>query len=220
MPNEGSDVTKQTPPSVKIFLALALCLTVVGTSIAQQDSQNSSPPGVSILNVKWSRKLTPPGRFEPPSFDASRSTPPQQPRPTVPVASSPFPPGGRLPYYYAYSITVKNDGPKGIKALAWEHVFADPESGRELGRHNFASYNRKSGGGGVTFTTESASAPSKVVTAEGLAARGERAPYAERVQIRCVLYKDGTTWEHPGAPGVGCDWLERREAFRRQRRRR
>ena len=78
------------------------------------------------------------------------------------------------------------------------------------------------GGANTTAATLSATSvlpPSKVVSLEGLAGN-ERSPYTERAEIMCVLYKDGTFWEHTAAQGAGCEALRRIEAWRKRARRR
>ena len=205
---------------MKLLLLSVLCLSCVGVSAAQEAAESGTPPGVTVVGHKWSREISSPRPYEPPTFDASRGGPAGQTRSSSPVAVSPFPPSGRLPSYYVYSLTVRNGGRKSIKAVAWEHTFTDAGGNRVLGRHQFASYDKKGGGDRrATFRAASASAPSKVVTPEGLA-EDECSPYTERAQLRCVLYKDGTLWEHPAARDAGCDWLRRAEARRKALRRR
>jgi hypothetical protein len=207
---------------MKFVLLLTLWLGGVITTAAQDSAESQAPPGVTILGSKWSRRIAPPRRYEPPLTDASSGTTPGAPagqtRPTMPVPNSPFPAGGALPYMYVYTLTVRDDGGKTIKAVAWEHAFTDPGSGRMLAEHKFVSFDKKGDGNRVaTFSATSTSPPSKVVSLEGLGG-DERSPYTESAEIMCVLYKDGTFWEQKGSGGAACEGLRRMESWRRRRR--
>jgi hypothetical protein len=208
------------------LLLIVLCLSCCAVSVAQEAAESRTPPGVSVVGLKWSKKMTAPGKFETQPFDASRSdtsgtlpdqSAPSRTSPPSPFPSSPLARGGRPPYFYAYSLTIRDEGDKHIKAIQWEHIFLDPNSGKELARHTFTSHEKKGGGGAATFRADSFNAPSNVVSAPGLAA-DERSPFKERGEIKCALYEDGTFWENPASSGTGCEdlrrWLERKQKRR------
>ena len=172
-------------------------------------------PGIVVLKSSWSRQVVRPRPVERPAYDDLQRPPSglQRPQP-----QSPFPSTGRLPYYYLYSLEIRNVGSKPIKAIAWNLTLSDPKSNEELGRHQFTSYWRKdSSGRRVTFRASSVSPPSKVVTIEGLE-QGPNSPYLERVQINCLLYRDGSSWEHPDARENNCENLRKQEKLERLRR--
>ena len=117
---------------------------------------------------------------------------------------------------YVYSIEVNNEGPKPIKALAWDFIFADPSTDAELLRRSFANVHQIDIGKykTVRFTTQLS--PPKTVTAEELATK--TAPFLRRATLQCVLFNDGVTWEPANATGKPCDrlarWLEQRKTWR------
>jgi hypothetical protein len=98
---------------------------------------------------------------------------------------------------YTYSVKLRNKGAKAIRALVWEYVFADPETGNEVGRFRHEGRVKIGPGksGGLTFRT--LSPPSGVVSA-GRLGRGEGEQFAESVVILRVEYADGTVWSAPG----------------------
>jgi len=104
---------------------------------------------------------------------------------------------------YIYNATVRNAGARTIKAIGWDYVFVDPANGQEVGRHHFQNVvsihpNKKSELEGYT-----SSPPSKIVTVEALQ-RNAKNPFAERVEITCLVYKDGSIWLASGADDSAC----------------
>jgi hypothetical protein len=112
-------------------------------------------------------------------------------------------------------VKIKNDCAKAIKGVAWEHLFADPDSRKELGRHQFVSFEKIDAYESATLHGNSYSPPATVVSAEGLK-KDKRAPFLERVEFKCVLYTDGTVWRHPAAQGNECEYLKRGEKQKRK----
>lgn len=194
---------------------LFTCLLVAGVSPAQVTSVSQAPPGVVFLKLKWSREIQLPRDWDRAPYDASSTS--NDPLSSAsrqveraPGSSSPFPPGGKLPYIYHYSAKIRNDGAKDIKGIIWEYVFNDPGSKKELGRHQFYSYEKISANENATLRARSSSGPSKVVTATGLE-KDARSPFDERVEIKCVMYADGSWWIHPTSGQFECLQLKNRE---------
>lgn len=208
---------------MKPLTLLFVCLLVLAsaTATAQENASHGSspgPPGVVLLKFKWAREIQFPRGWDRAPYDASvgtgQSFPPNRQREAAP--SSPFPRSGRLPYVYRYTAKIRNDGAKEIKGIVWEYVLNDPGSKKELGRHQFYSYEKISGREQATLRGKSTAAPSKVVTVQGLEKDG-RSPFDESVEIRCVMYADGTWWIHPSAGEFECFNLKRRERFYKNR---
>jgi hypothetical protein len=132
-----------------------------------------------------------------------------------PVPSSPFPDLGKLPYFYVYSLKVKNVGGKKVRGVFWEFVAADRVSGAELNRRRFISRQEISPGEVAALRAESPSAPTNRVTPEGLR-EDARSPFTSSVEIKCVLYVDATVWE-AGGSDKECAELRRADAQARGR---
>jgi hypothetical protein len=109
---------------------------------------------------------------------------------------------------------IRNDGAKGIKAVVWEHIFNDPVSKNELARRHLTAFKKIEVTRIETLRAKLPSPPSNVVSAEGLE-HNNRSPFVERVLIRCILYRDGTFWEHPETKGEECDVLRHRDRINR-----
>jgi hypothetical protein len=119
---------------------------------------------------------------------------------SIPAPSSfptPEPAGRRSPSTtYVHRAKVRNDGPKTVRAVVWEYVFADPETKEEVGRHRHRSAVRIRPGKIGELTGRSPSPPARVVrAAEG--EKKERAVYSEQVVVRRVEYADGSAWQLP-----------------------
>jgi hypothetical protein len=203
---------------MKIFITVLLCITGVILADAQDVSNDAVPPGITILKYNWARKMSPlpPARGEVPPFDASQdSIAPQSSTIGRPgPLNNPFPAGGSLSYFYLYTLKIRNEGVKGIKAVAWEHIFNDPVSKNELTRRKLTAFKDVDVNRENTFRAKLSSPPSNVVSAEGLE-HNNHSPFVERVLIRCILYQDGSFWEGPEARGVGCDVLRHGETLKR-----
>jgi hypothetical protein len=111
-------------------------------------------------------------------------------------------------------MTIRNDGAKGIKAVVWEHTFSDPISKKELSRRRLTAFKNIDVNRVKSLGAKLPSPPSNVVSAEGLE-HDNRSPFFERVLIKCIVYRDGTFWEHPEAIGEECDVLRHHDRVNR-----
>jgi hypothetical protein len=177
-------------------------------SNSQIGSLPENPPGVAIRSAKveTTTKVSSTG-----SIAAPDSNPNRLPLPTDGSAVR-----IERTELYVYSIEVNNEGPKPIKALAWDFNFADPTTDAELLRRSFANVQQIGIGRSrtVRFTTQLS--PPKTVTTETLAKK--TAPFRPRAILQCVLFTDGVPWEPSQATGKPCDrlarWLEQRKTWR------
>jgi len=203
---------------MKTLRVIAVCLACAYLAPAQGGAQGGAqdrpPHGLLILDLKWSKgKPTPlqPAPFYSPSADG-----PARPKanaggevtnPSVITGTLTRPPE-RPRNYYVYSMRVKNVGAKAVLAVFWEYVTADPSGGAELGRRPIINYQKIKPGAAATLSSSHPSPPTKVVTAQ-VPEGGETPTPSERAEIKCVLYADGTVWDHPATTGEECEELRK-----------
>jgi hypothetical protein len=191
------------------LLILGACLLISSPVVGQEVSQTELPPGVTILKVKWEAytNVT--------TADGSLTTSPDNPN-RLPLPSQSTASTVVRTQLYVYSIELTNNGPKPIKALAWDYVFADAANKTELKRHSLANLQqidlkqKKT----LKFTTQAA--PPRIVSAAGLE-KNQRSPFTQSASIRCLLFTDGSVWEQPNAKGACGElqqWIERRKKIR------
>jgi len=192
-----------------LLLRLILLFTLTARVVSSQGiALPELPPGVSIRNVKLETftKVSSAGSIA----GAPGSNPNRLPLPTDGSAVK-----IERTELHAYSMQLNNNGPKPIKALAWDFVFADTTTGAELLRHSFANIQQIDTGKykTVRFTTQLS--PPKTVTVDALAKK--TAPFLRSAMLQCVLFTDGSTWELPQASGKPCErlqrWLEQRKKW-------
>lgn len=111
-----------------------------------------------------------------------------------------------LDYAYFYSIQVKNEGPKKIRSLAWDYIFNDPGSKQELERHSFRTFVAVGINQTKWMKVGPWMGPPQMVSVEGLQ-KDKRSPFDERIEIKCVLYADGTGWHSSDKEQSVCDEL-------------
>ena len=117
---------------------------------------------------------------------------------------------------HVYSMDVNNNGPKAIRALVWDFIFADTTTNQEMLRRSFANVQQIDTGKHKTIKFTTQLSPPKIVTAEAL--KNGKTPFLQRAQLQCVQFADGSIWEQAEAIGKPCErlqrWLERRKTWR------
>ncbi|HKO62288.1 MAG TPA: hypothetical protein VJV03_14080 [Pyrinomonadaceae bacterium] len=199
---------------MKGLLVIVVCLLGIDLSPAQDTTTTHTSHGVVILELTWSRKVSKPNTDSVPREEPSgglRSNPDGKLRTAPPIPPNRFPYRMKLPYFYVYSLKVKNAGLKKIRGVVWEYVTTDPVNGAELGRRRVINHQELRRGEVTNLRVEYPSPPTNVVTAEGLG-DDERAPFKSSAEIKCVLYADATVWEVGGAEGEACAELLRVDA--------
>ncbi len=97
---------------------------------------------------------------------------------------------------YRYKVLLTNTGSKTISLVDWDYVFLDPNTGEEVGRHQFTSQEtikpRKSKEVSVLYLTP----PVKTVSA-GILTKKEPMPFTEQVVIARIQFSDGSVWQQP-----------------------
>lgn len=188
-----------------------LCLAGTGVAQTQNAADTPSPPELVILTFKWSKQSSQRAILNSSKavFDASeKGVKMDTDIPARPATS----------IRYAYSVKLRNEGGKKIKAIVWDYVFLDPASKEELGRHQFITRKKIGEQENATLSARTVAAPSKLVSAKGLE-KDACSPYLERVEIKCVLYSDDSLWRHPGMREDDCAKLfEKRKGNAKQQR--
>lgn len=95
---------------------------------------------------------------------------------------------------YRYKFSLRNTGTKTIKAIDWDYVFTDPNTGSEVGRQQFTSEEHVRPGKEKEMSVFTLSPPSRTVSAEVLGKK-EQNPLTEGVVLVRVEYSDGSVWQ-------------------------
>jgi len=208
-------------------------------------AQNQTGPVPStlpleILKLKWERQLQLPRNFDPSTIPASGVFNDTNVRNAVNPAPNPldatraatsaqsnaqtsqttvFPATpNRLPIVYVYSMRVKNVGGKTIEGVAWDYVFIDLTSHKEVGRHQFLSFNAVKDQKTATFISQLRSPPVRVLqTPNGSNGNKEHPKYTSQAIIQCVLYTDETAWRGPHASTDICALLKTQRELRKKK---
>jgi len=175
-------------------------------SLSQDRPQPGAPPNIEIVSHKWVMYVATggPAVMSAPSQTIERSG--EANDPMKPVTPNPeIPKRPHTVQRYVYSVEVLNNGRKEIKALKWDYIFSDPVTHEEL--------KRLSGFGDAairpsqkkTMQINTLSPPLRVINGS---APNSASPYEERVEIRCVVFADGSLWQKPETKNNACDNLQ------------
>lgn len=99
-------------------------------------------------------------------------------------------------YGFMYKLSVRNTGAKAVKSLDWDHVFFDPASEAEVGRHQFTGDEKIGPSKQKEFSVFIPAPPSRTVSVDKLI-KGERDSIGERIVIIRIQYADGSVWQRP-----------------------
>ena len=212
---------------------LALCsLLPIGAVLGQP--AKPGPPDVEILKIKWEKQMRLPRNFDPSTIptgqvftspdsrtpipgstaapitaaDQARADSVAREQARGPVDIFPNAPA-RMPYYFVYSLKIRNAGSKTIEGVSWDYLFLDPDTHAVLGDHHLFSYKQIPGGKTVTLQQQQRTRPVTVVRAP-VADDGKKhqRKELERAVIKCIIYSDGTEWKNrPGSDS--CEVLKR-----------
>jgi hypothetical protein len=209
-------------PSRRLRLfVLSLSLFCSGIAAAQSTSTPAGSPAVSVVENKWlkvrkrdmSTLVIPPpeidektGMVKPPNdYSDLRHISGDVPGD---VRTKALRDDESLNYNYFYWIKIKNDSPRKIRSIAFDYVFVDPGSKQELKRYSRRSFHEIESKQTKWVWSGPAAGqnPPQQVTLEGLK-KDRRSPFDERVEIKCILFTDGTGWRSPDAERKTCDEL-------------
>ena len=93
---------------------------------------------------------------------------------------------------YIYQVNLRNTGSKEVRAVKWEYVFSENETGKEIGRRRFISRERIRPGKAAHFKLRSAAPPAGSINASADTIRSSK--FKEQIVILSVEYADGTKW--------------------------
>jgi hypothetical protein len=193
-------------PHMKITSSILLFFLTL-TALGQTPENYQTPPGITVGKHKWQRTGAAPGIDS--SFKAESDSPSGGTLSDSDGASSDAAAMQRGGPSFTYSVEIKNDGDKSIKAVLWDYLIADSRNHAELGRHQFASFEGIGRNTVKTLTVRSRTSPTQVVSVQGPQTPDQSAK-DERVVFRCVLYDDGSVWIQPGTPEGTCEALRQR----------
>lgn len=91
--------------------------------------------------------------------------------------------------FYIYQIKIQNNGTKTIQTVAWEYVFFNPTTKREIGRFKFLSKTNLKPGKTDNLVMSSPNPPTIVIQAK------DEDRYTEQINIKSIEYTDGTVWK-------------------------
>jgi len=212
-------MTQQLPTHRLRLFVLGLSLFFSGVVAAQTTSTPAAPPGVSVVENKWLKvrkrdmstpNILPPevdensGMVKPPNDNSNlRRTSGDLP---VDVKQKARKDDEKLFYNYFYWIKINNSSPRKIRSIAYEYVFADPGSKIELKRYSLSTLMGIGSNQTKWVWSGPADNPPQMVSIAGLQ-KDKRSPFDERVEIKCLLFTDGTGWRAPDAQAATCDRL-------------
>lgn len=198
-------------PSIKLLAAFCLCLLCPKMLSAQKAPDNSAPPEILILNFSKSFRTQ---RYLPHNWENLPESYPRRSYPgpgvvILPSTEAPMPRMKSRPLF-TYTVEIKNAGAKKIAGVVWEYVFVSTADEKEVARLQFQSRAKVAANQSLTLIGKSLERPPlpRVVTAEKLEKEGD-SPYRERVEIKCVLYADGTWGRHHKVLDSDCESLAR-----------
>jgi hypothetical protein len=185
--------------AMKIFPLLLICVWAV-TLPAQDLQRDDNPPGITVSKYKWQPANAGPSvdssmKAESDSASGDSSGNNQESRFVDRAA-------------FVYSLEIKNDGPKAIKAIRWDYIILDSKTSEQLGKHEFENVERVGRNKVKGLTARSRLTPTRVLPVQS----SDKSAVIERVRVRCVIYEDGTLWQQPGTPQLLCEGLRRRAA--------
>jgi len=97
---------------------------------------------------------------------------------------------------YRYKVQIHNVGAKIIKLVDWDYIFLDPNTRKEVARHQFTSNETIKTGQLKEVSVFYLAPPVKIITAEMLDKKNPPS-FDERVVLIRIQYSDGSVWQHP-----------------------
>jgi len=183
--------------SLLLLMVLSLSLPL----FAQNRQREQIPPGLTIAKYKWEPATAGP------SVDPSVKAESDSPSGDSSGTSTPDTQFAER-QAFVYSLEIKNDGAKAIKAIRWDYVITNPTTGEELGRHEFENLDRIGRDKTRRLTARSRVSPTRIVPIQA----SDKAATLERVVLTCVVYDDGSLWQQAGTPARLCEGIRKRAA--------
>ena len=182
--------------SMRILVICALLSSAAVVACAQASQSVAEQANIALLKQSW-RKFRHDISFR--GFPPNPNNPFDVARPHIPDIIT----------EYVYNVRVRNTGAQTIKIIGWDYVFVDPTNGTEVGRHHFQNEVRIRPNKQSALEGYTPSPPSKIVTVSALQHNAKN-PFAERVEITCIAYKDGSVWRASMSDETACQPQRRR----------
>jgi len=185
---------------------LLLCFVTLNFWVQDAPKNDTPPPAVTIVKYRWQRIGAGP------TVDATFKAESDSPNGSTSDPNAPAQASGisdRDTPFFMYSVEVKNEGNKSIKAILWDYLVIDGRSKEELGRHELVSFEKVSRNSVKTLTVRSRVTPSRIVTVQD-SPPNANSTVVEQVMLKCVVYDDGTVWQQSPAWEQGCEALRKR----------
>ena len=181
---------------MRVLVALVSVLLAANTVAAQTQASLEQPPVIQIVKYTWAKERidwdkNPFGRPTEISDTRSRRGSILEERHAREAKKDKEKPSEPPRYVFNYKVTVVNGAAKAISEIDWDYVFTDAATGEELGRREFTSVEKISAGKRKELSVVVSSPPVKRISVYSLGKR-EREGMMERVEIRRILYEDGT----------------------------
>jgi hypothetical protein len=200
-------------------LVLMLCVLCGGVVAGAQSAHGSNDsPGVAVVKYSWSKErinwqqdpfsgpienfdeMRVRSRNEKRIADAKRGgigaeiTKAQQDARTDAALTAQIHRNKPRRYQFLYTVQVRNNGAKMIKAIDWDYVFFDLTNQSELGRRQFRTEEKIAPGKSKELRFFLGTPPTQTVSIHSLV-KNERANLGEQVVIVRVEYLDGSVWQ-------------------------
>jgi hypothetical protein len=193
-------------------LVIVLLMMLPAAAAQRVPAAKDESHGVSVVKARWQKRFYNPALDEAAADassdpaeltrarqDAARANPGRSGQLTLPPdterpGATHRPKPGRGSNVYLYEVKVRNEGTKKIRSIVWEYVLFDPATRAEVGRHEFESKVGIGVGKSKSLLGTSSMPPASVVHVSK-SDKETREQYADRVDIRRVVYEDGTVWE-------------------------
>jgi len=183
------------------ILFLLLCFfTTAGWG--QDQPGERTPPGVTIGKYKWQKVGE--GPATDPSLKAENDSASGDG-----AGASDSSVVIRQGQFFLYSVEVKNESARSIRAVLWDYIVTDSNTREELGLHEFVSFEKVARNGSKALTAKSRLSPSRIVTVQD-SPPVVNSTVVEHVILRCVLFDDESMWEQPSTLPGTCDALRQR----------
>ncbi len=196
----------------RLTFSLLITLLLATFVTAQESSDKSDPTDLTVLKHSWRKDfvgMRADSNPLQPNEDLIQQTraekqvirdrdyrlPNQTTELPMPVPRPrPIPPDSKAREFYTYSLTVKNNGAKRIKAVEWEFQFLHPETHEVLGSRRITSRVKLSPNKTEVIKAQLFQQPTHIVSADQLGKKYSD-QFKEQVIIHRIDYADGSTWQ-------------------------
>ena len=206
-----------------IIMLLLVTVTSVATQAQQVSSDLQGPSDVAIVKFAWRKELLPGWENNQfghsiETYDARRERLENERRiqqarnvgnkaelgkresAAKMLEDAKFPKGSKNTERprdgYRYGVQIRNTGAKLIKLVDWDYIFLDPNTLKEVARHQFTSDDTIKPGKSKEISVFYLHPPVKTVSIKMLSKKN-MANFKEQVVLMRIQYSDGSIWQRP-----------------------